>query len=165
MKSISMKIHTLILLVYGILGISALSFSQDILNQPSLIDTAVHIGKLDNGMTYYIRHNEEPKERASLYIIQNVGALLENDSQNGPTQEDLDKVVKNLLKEREQSRNNNSYWYNAIIFYYRAGFNRDSEENYENILNNLDSESMKEFASAFFKNSNIIDLVFKPSDE
>ena len=28
-----------------------------------------------NGMTYYIKSNQEPKERASFYIIQNVGAL------------------------------------------------------------------------------------------
>lgn len=40
-------------------------------------------GKLSNGLTYYVRHNEEPKERASFYIIQNVGAILENDDQNG----------------------------------------------------------------------------------
>ena len=40
-------------------------------------------GKLSNGLTYYVRHNEEPKDRASFYIIQNVGALLENDDQDG----------------------------------------------------------------------------------
>lgn len=47
------------------------------------IDERVKTGKLSNGMTYYIMHNEEPKERASLYFVQNVGAILENDSQNG----------------------------------------------------------------------------------
>ncbi len=47
------------------------------------MDPALRYGKLDNGMTYYIRHNEEPKERASFYIAQNVGAILENDEQNG----------------------------------------------------------------------------------
>ena len=51
--------------------------------QPIAPDPTFRIGKLPNGMTYYIKHNEEPKERASFYIIQNVGALLEEDSQNG----------------------------------------------------------------------------------
>ncbi|HWS01281.1 MAG TPA: pitrilysin family protein, partial [Prolixibacteraceae bacterium] len=51
--------------------------------QPIPNDSTIRIGKLPNGLTYYIRHNEEPKERASFYIIQNVGALLEEDSQNG----------------------------------------------------------------------------------
>jgi zinc protease len=43
----------------------------------------VRYGKLSNGITYYILHNEEPKNRASYYIVQNVGAILENDNQNG----------------------------------------------------------------------------------
>ncbi len=47
------------------------------------LDSRVRYGKLSNGMTYYIMHNEEPKERASLYFVQNVGAILEEDSQNG----------------------------------------------------------------------------------
>lgn len=47
------------------------------------LDSRVKAGVLSNGMHYYIMHNEEPKERASLYFVQNVGAILENDAQNG----------------------------------------------------------------------------------
>jgi len=47
------------------------------------MDPNVRTGKLANGLTYYVRHNEEPKDRASFYIVQNVGAILENDNQNG----------------------------------------------------------------------------------
>lgn len=47
------------------------------------IDDKVRYGKLDNGLTYYIRHNEKPKDRAEFFIAQNVGAILENDDQNG----------------------------------------------------------------------------------
>lgn len=47
------------------------------------IDTAVVYGVLPNGLTYYIRHNEYPKDRASFYIAQKVGATLEEDNQNG----------------------------------------------------------------------------------
>lgn len=32
------------------------------------IDPQVRIGQLDNGLTYYIRHNEEPKGQANFYI-------------------------------------------------------------------------------------------------
>lgn len=60
-----------------------MSFSQGMLDQPVPVDPAVRMGKLENGMTYFIRHNEEPKERVSFYMIQNVGALLEEDNQNG----------------------------------------------------------------------------------
>ena len=47
------------------------------------LSSEIKHGKLHNGMTYYIMHNEEPKERVSLYFVQNVGAILEEDSQNG----------------------------------------------------------------------------------
>lgn len=47
------------------------------------MDTTVRYGKLPNGLTYYIRHNAEPKERADFYIAQKVGSILENDKQRG----------------------------------------------------------------------------------
>jgi zinc protease len=53
------------------------------LSKPAPADPDIRSGKLDNGLTYYIRHNKEPEKRASFYIIQNVGAILENDDQNG----------------------------------------------------------------------------------
>ena len=50
---------------------------------PLPIDTAVRIGKLPNGLTYFIRHNEEPKGRAEFYIAQKVGSMQEEESQRG----------------------------------------------------------------------------------
>lgn len=47
------------------------------------LDPKVRVGKLDNGLTYYIRHNENPKDRADFYIANNVGAMQEDDNQNG----------------------------------------------------------------------------------
>jgi zinc protease len=51
--------------------------------QPIPMDSTIRYGKLSSGLTYYIRHNEQPKQRAEFYIAQNVGAILEEDSQNG----------------------------------------------------------------------------------
>ena len=51
--------------------------------QPLPIDSAVRVGKLENGLTYYIRHNEYPKQRAEFHIAQAVGATMEEDHQNG----------------------------------------------------------------------------------
>ena len=47
------------------------------------IDPEVRYGRLENGLTYYIRHNEQPKQRAEFHIAQAVGAILEEDHQNG----------------------------------------------------------------------------------
>lgn len=51
--------------------------------QPIPVDPEVRTGKLDNGMTYYIRHNEKPKGQADFYILHNVGAIQEEDAQQG----------------------------------------------------------------------------------
>lgn len=51
--------------------------------QPLPIDPLVRYGKLPNGLTYYIRHNELPKDRADFYIAQNVGSILEEENQRG----------------------------------------------------------------------------------
>lgn len=47
------------------------------------VDTAVITGRLDNGLTYYIRHNETPKGQADFYIAQKVGSVLEEENQRG----------------------------------------------------------------------------------
>ena len=47
------------------------------------VDPDVRIGKLDNGLTYYIRHNEWPEKRAEFYIAQKVGSIQEDDNQRG----------------------------------------------------------------------------------
>ena len=50
---------------------------------PIPVDTAVRIGKLPNGLTYYIRHNEYPKGQAEFFIAQKVGSINEEDDQRG----------------------------------------------------------------------------------
>ena len=47
------------------------------------VDPDVRIGKLDNGLTYYIRHNNWPENRAEFYIAQKVGSIQEDDNQRG----------------------------------------------------------------------------------
>ena len=54
------------------------------MQMPSIpVDPDVRIGKLDNGLTYYIRHNNWPENRAEFYIAQKVGSIQENDDQRG----------------------------------------------------------------------------------
>lgn len=60
-----------------------ISSGQTIQNKPLLLDPAVRTGKLANGFTYYIRRNTEPKDRATLYLVNKVGSVLENDDQQG----------------------------------------------------------------------------------
>ena len=52
-------------------------------NAPIPLDPEVRYGKLENGMTYYVRHNEKPKGQADFYILHDVGAIQEADDQQG----------------------------------------------------------------------------------
>ncbi len=47
------------------------------------VDPELRIGRLENGMTYYIRHNEQPKGRAEFWLVQNTGSLVEEDDERG----------------------------------------------------------------------------------
>ncbi len=57
--------------------------AQQMQMPPIPVDPAVRIGKLDNGLTYYIRHNEYPEHVANFYIAQRVGSINEEESQRG----------------------------------------------------------------------------------
>ena len=70
-----------LILSFLVLALSFVAVAQQ--PQPLPIDSAVRVGKLENGLTYYIRHNEYPKQRAEFHIAQAVGAILEEDHQNG----------------------------------------------------------------------------------
>ena len=63
------------------------SFQQAVAQQmqfpPLPVDKNVRIGQLDNGLTYYIRHNKLPENRAEFYIAQKVGSILEEPQQRG----------------------------------------------------------------------------------
>lgn len=65
--------------------VSALSYGQLLLNpqEEAKLDPNVRVGKLDNGLTYYIRHNSMPENRADFYIATNVGAINETPAQRG----------------------------------------------------------------------------------
>ncbi len=51
--------------------------------QPLPLDPAVRYGTLPNGLTYYLRYNNWPEQRADFYIAQRVGSIQEEDNQRG----------------------------------------------------------------------------------
>lgn len=75
------KFTTLLLaiLMTGLTGYAQMANPQE----PLQNDPAVRMGKLDNGLTYYIRHNAKPENRAEFYLFTNVGAIQENEHQDG----------------------------------------------------------------------------------
>ena len=78
------KCKALLLLVALALVPALRSAAQQMPQVPQVpMDTAIRYGKLPNGLTYYIRHNALPENRANFYIAQKVGSVQEDDSQRG----------------------------------------------------------------------------------
>src|SRR6476620_4511476 len=69
---------------FTLLFITHISAQQKQINAKHLaVSPEIRIGKLANGLTYYIRHNEEPKNRAELRLVVNAGSILETNKQVG----------------------------------------------------------------------------------
>lgn len=81
MRQFSTKFKALAFL--GLLLFTGTSFSANAQSMEIPNDPNVRIGQLDNGLTYYIRHNKHPEKRADFYIAQKVGSIQENPDQLG----------------------------------------------------------------------------------
>lgn len=79
------QIFITLLLFLFVSGFSLLfcQTTQIDLSTPIAIDPNVRIGKLDNGLVYYIRYNKKPEKRVELRLAVNAGSVLENDDQQG----------------------------------------------------------------------------------
>jgi zinc protease len=77
-RTLSITIRLLIVLL-----VAPPVFAQNNLSTPVPFDPGVKTGKLSNGLTYYIRKNIEPKNRAELRLVLKAGSILETDEQRG----------------------------------------------------------------------------------
>ena len=70
-----------IVILFSLMLIGIFGFAQQAQQMP--LDPAVRVGKLENGLTYFIRQNANPEKRAEFYIATNVGAINETPAQRG----------------------------------------------------------------------------------
>lgn len=83
-KFILMKLRTDIFKIFIVLlSFSTQVFSQTNLNEKLPVDPKVKIGKLANGLTYYIRQNKKPENKVELRLVVNTGSIMEDDDQQG----------------------------------------------------------------------------------
>lgn len=78
-----MKLRLIISTAFVALATLAMAQGMEQAMQPLPLEPKTRYGKLDNGLTYYIRHNEYPKGQANFYIAQKVGSVQEEDDQRG----------------------------------------------------------------------------------
>jgi zinc protease len=72
-----------VLLVFStILSAQDITILNDLENKIP-VDPKIKIGKLENGLTYYIRKNKKPENRAELRLVVKAGSILEDGDQLG----------------------------------------------------------------------------------
>src|SRR5215475_7622593 len=62
---------------------SAASVASYALSQSMPVDPDALVGKLSNGLRYYVRANAKPANRAELRLVVKAGSVLEDDDQQG----------------------------------------------------------------------------------
>ncbi|HWS01385.1 MAG TPA: insulinase family protein, partial [Prolixibacteraceae bacterium] len=146
-------------------GILTLRYTEEIREKEggtygvSVVSSSDHYPKAEKNMQMVF--DAEPERAPHLKSI--VYSEIEKIVTSGPTAADLDKVVKNLLKNREQSKLHNSYWLVALLGYYQHNINSDAPENFEKILTGVTTEDVKNYAAEFFKKADVVDVVFAPA--
>lgn len=126
------------------------------------------------GVNVSLSAQKRPTEQADGYITFECDPARANDLKaivyreieklvkEGPSQENLDKAVTNMLKTREESKKHNSYWSSALSRYYSYGINSDDPKNYEDILKAFSVKDIQKIAGKVFMKADIADLIFKP---
>jgi zinc protease len=82
MKKFNLRFSLLSAIIFMASAIFSQTTTID-LTTPLPIDPGVKIGKLDNGLVYYIRYNKKPEKRVEVRLAVNAGSILENDDQQG----------------------------------------------------------------------------------
>ena len=156
---------------YNYLGLSVISGILDIVYTEKVRE--------DEGGTYGVNvtlsGQKRPSQVADGYIMFDCDPAradqlkdiiykeLDNIVKSGPSQENLDKAVKNMLKTREENKMHNSYWLTTLSRYYSYGINSDDPKNYENILKLYTVKDIQKIAGKMFKKADVVDLIFKPA--
>ena len=83
-------------------------------------------------------------------------------AENGPTDEEMDNAVKNLLKNIPENRVNNAYWRNSIEIHERYGEDHDASR--EAAINALTKETVRQTLQRVLAQENLIELVMKPAN-
>jgi zinc protease len=78
----SIKILFLLILANTTIQGQELKILEDLDNKIP-VDTKIKKGTLENGLTYYIRKNEKPEDRAELRLVIKAGSILEDEDQLG----------------------------------------------------------------------------------
>ncbi|MDD7885098.1 pitrilysin family protein [Flavivirga sp. 57AJ16] len=87
---------------------------------------------------------------------------LQNIANGNIKEEDLNKVKTNFIKEREQSKDRNSYDMALLTNFFMYNYNIDDPKNFEDIVNGMTARDVQEMAGKILNGAQTYEIVFKP---
>ena len=122
------------------------------------------ISKKDPVNKYSIIYQFDSDAEKTDHLLNRCNEVIADFVKNGPTEEELNKVKQNVLKNRVQSKEHNSYWSNVIKAYFVEGIDNNDAKNYEDIVNNMTAKHVKKMASKIFEKSDLVEMVVLPKE-
>jgi len=93
-----------------------------------------------------------------------VFAEIRDFAENGPSEEEVSKAKEKLLREREISMRENSFWMNILSnTYYLKDGDFSSFGTFNNIVENMTTESIQEAFKKYFDFDNYVSVALKPA--
>ena len=120
------------------------------------------------------RLSKEPKQEGSLSVnfdcnpdlaeklISIVHKEMETIKNGTIQQNDLDKTLTNYLKEREESKNYNSYEMSLLKNYVLEDYNMNAPKNFEKIIKSITVKDIKNMMVKLLEDAESYEIVFKP---
>ena len=132
----------------------------------------------EEGGTYGARSNgsltNKPRQQAYLSVsfdcnpdlVEKLVSIVYKEMEtikNGEVQQnDLDKVLANFLKKREENKNYNGYDMSVLLKYILENYNMNVPENYEDIVNSITKEDIQDITNRLLKDAESFEIIFKP---
>lgn len=117
----------------------------------------------DEEYTVSISYGTDPEKLDELK--QAVFDEIKDFAQNGPSEEELAKAKEKMLREREIALRENRFWLDILsnTYYLKDG---DFSEfgTYEDIVNNLTADSVKQAFKKYFNFENYVSVALKPAE-
>ncbi len=80
------------------------------------------------------------------------------------TQDELTKVVSNMVKNYEQEKHHNAYWMGVLRHYYKHGENKLDPAFFDEIMQNIKPEDISKVAKKFFDKADRLNIIVRPAE-
>ena len=128
------------------------------------------------GASAYVNLTKRPVEKATIIVEFNsnpekvdrlvsiVHEEIKKIAAGDINQTDLDKTTTSYLKARAQEKGFNNYDMSVMTNFYREGYDMNDSANFEDIVNAITVNDIKEFTSKILKGADTSQIIIKPSN-